>query len=158
MSSTLGLLAYTNPLPKLILQHPITGKDFHARQDDRGRLVIGGKFDDDASKESNIKEAAEKLVQDMDARLNYNGAMTLESYTLGRRPLPIDGRPKIGRLKNHLEEKIKGIYVAVMHSGITNAPLAGKLGIEEVITGKRHSLIKDFFPQTLVENESKSNV
>ena len=158
MSSTLGLLAYTNPLPKLILQYPITGKDFHARQDDQGCLVIGGKFDDDASKESNIKVAAKKLVQDMDARLNYNGAMTLESYTLGRRPLTIDGRPKIGRLKNNLEEKIKGIYVAVMHSGITNAPLAGKLGIEEVITGKRHSLIKDFFPQTLVENESKSNV
>ena len=158
MSSTLGLLAYTNPLPKLILQYPITGKDFHARQDNQGRLVIGGKFDDDASKESNIKEAAEKLVQDMDARLNYNGFMTLEHYTLGRRPLPIDGRPKIGRLKNHLDKKIKGIYVAVMHSGITNAPLAGKFGIEEIITGKRHSLINNFFPQTLVDNESKSNV
>jgi len=158
MSSTLGLLAYTNPLPKLILQHPITGKDFHARQDDQGRLVIGGKFDEDASKESNIKEVAEKLVQDMNARLNYNGAMTLESYTLGRRPLPIDGRPKIGRLKNQLDEKIKGVYVAVMHSGITNAPLAGKLGIEEIITEKRHSLITDFFPQTSSYNESKSNV
>ncbi|MDA9659321.1 FAD-binding oxidoreductase [Alphaproteobacteria bacterium] len=158
MSSTLGLLAYTNPLPKLILQYPITGKDFHARQDNQGRLVIGGKFDDDASKESNIKVAAKKLVQDMDARLNYNGFMTLEHYTLGRRPLPIDGRPKIGRLKNHLDQKIKGIYLAVMHSGITNAPLAGKLGIEEVITGKRHSLITDFFPQTLTDNESKSNV
>ena len=158
MSSTLGLLAYTNPLPKLILQYPITGKDFHARQDNQGRLVIGGKFDDDASKESNIKVAAKKLVQDMDARLNYNGFMTLERYTLGRRPLPIDGRPKIGRLKNHLDQKIKGIYLAVMHSGITNAPLAGKLGIEEVISGKRHSLITDFFPQTLTDNESKSNV
>jgi glycine/D-amino acid oxidase-like deaminating enzyme len=94
----------------------------------------------------------------MDARLNYNGAMTLESYTLGRRPLPIDGRPKIGRLKNQLDEKIKGVYVAVMHSGITNAPLAGKLGIEEVITGKRDTLITDFFPQTSSYNESKSNV
>ena len=45
-----------------------------------------------------------------------------------------------------------------MHSGITNAPLAGKFGIEEVITGKRHSLITDFFPQTSSYNESKSNV
>ena len=41
-------------------------------------------------------------------------------------------------------KKNNGIYLAVMHSGITNAPLAGKLGIDEVITGKRNNLIHDF--------------
>ena len=157
MHSSLGLLAYTNPLPKL-LNYPITGVDFHVRQDNKGRLVIGGKFDDDASKEINVNKAAEKLVQDMSSRLNYNGTVTLDHYTLGSRPLPIDGRPKIGRLKNHNGNKIEGIYVAVMHSGITNAPLAGKLGIEEVTTGKRNTLIADFLPQLDTDNESVSNV
>jgi len=57
--------------------------------------------------------------------------------------------PKIGRLKNEQDESIKGVYIAVMHSGITNAPLAGKLGIEEIMTGKKHSLISDFSPQNL---------
>ena len=45
-----------------------------------------------------------------------------------------------------------------MHSGITNAPLAGKLGIDEVLTGKRNNLIRDFFPQETVTQEEYPNV
>ena len=146
MESSMGLLAYTKPLP-LLLKYPITGKDFHARQDNQGRLIIGGKFDDDASKEKDFKIAAHKLVQDMASRLNYNNTMTLDYFTIGSRPLPMDGRPKIGRLKNKMGEEIKGVYLAVMHSGITNAPLAGKLGIAEIIQGERHPLLSSFIPQ-----------
>ena len=153
MKSSMGLLAYTKPLP-LLLKHPITGKDFHARQDDQGRLIIGGIFDHDASKEKNMKIAAEKLVQDMASRLNYNGSMTLDYFTIGSRPLPLDGKPKIGRLKNQLSKDIKGIYLAVMHSGITNAPLAGKLGIAEIMNGKRHRLLSDFMPQQVTASET----
>ena len=158
MNSSLGLLAFTNQLPKSLLKYPITGKDFHARQDDKGRLVIGGKFDDDASNKNNFKQVAEKLVKDMRSRLNYDGEIKLDHYTLGYRPLPIDGRPKIGRLKNKKGKKIDGVYVAVMHSGITNAPLAGKLGIEEIVTGKRHSLLADFHPQILNKEKKDKNV
>ena len=148
-----GLLVYIKPLPSL-LKYPITGFDFHARQDEKGRLIIGGKFDNDSSQDKNIKDTAEKLIQDMAARLNYNGEMILDHFTLGKRPLPIDRRPKIGRLKNQQGQKLNGVYLAVMHSGITNAPLAGKLGIEEVITGKRNYLIQDFSPQKEVKEES----
>ena len=88
-------------------------------------LILGGKFDDDLRQEKNIKDTAEKLIQDMATRLNYNGNMILDHFTLGKRPLPVDGRPKIGRLINQKGEKLNGIYLAVMHSGITNAPLAG---------------------------------
>ena len=158
MNSSLGLLAYTNPLSDLYLKHPITGIDFHVRQDNKGRLVIGGKFNGDSSKEENIKEVAEKLVKDMALRLKYDGVITLDHYTLGARPLPIDGRPKIGRIKNDLGDEMKGIYIAVMHSGITNAPLAGKLGIEEIITGKKNSLISDFLPQRFDKIMDDKNV
>ncbi|MDB2360119.1 FAD-binding oxidoreductase [Alphaproteobacteria bacterium] len=153
MKSSMGLLAYSKPLP-LLLKHPITGKEFHARQDDQGRLIIGGKFDDDASKEKDMQIAAEKLIQDMASRLNYNGIMTLDYFTIGSRPLPVDGRPKIGRLKNQLSKDIKGIYLAVMHSGITNAPLAGKLGIAEIMNGERHRLLSDFMPQQVTASET----
>ncbi len=152
MKSSSGLLVYTKPLPPL-LKYPITGFDFHARQDDKGRLIIGGKFDEDSSQEENINDTAEKLIQDMATRLNYNGNMILDYFTLGKRPLPIDGRPKIGRLINQKGENLKGIYLAVMHSGITNAPLAGKLGIDEVLTGKRNNLIRDFSPQKTLTEE-----
>ena len=153
MKSSLGLLAYTKPLP-LLLKHPITGKDFHVRQDDQGRLVIGGKFDEDLSKERNTKQAAENLVQEVSAKLNYNDKITLDYFTLGLRPLPIDGRPKIGRLINNSGKEIKGVYLAVMHSGVTNAPLAGKLGMQEIISGVRHPLISNFITQKTIDNDS----
>ena len=89
--------------------------------------------------------------------MNLN-KMILDYFTLGSRPLPIDGRPKIGRLVNRKGQKIKGIYLAVMHSGITNAPLAGKLGIDEIITDKRNNLIQDFTPQTLNKLENFQDV
>ena len=153
MKSSLGLLAYTKPLP-LLLRHPMTGKDFHVRQDDQGRLVIGGKFDEDFSKERNIKKAAENLVQEVSAKLSYNDNITLDYFTLGIRPLPIDGRPKIGRLMNNSGKEIKGVYLAVMHSGVTNAPLAGKLGMQEIISGVRHPLISNFITQKTIDNDS----
>ena len=157
MHSSLGLLVYTKPLPKL-LKYPITGFDFHARQDDKGRLIIGGKFDDDSSQDENIKDTAKKLIQDMATRLNYNGNMILDHFTIGKRPLTVDGRPKIGRLINQKGEKLNGLYLAVMHSGITNAPLAGKFGIDEVLTGERNSLIRDFSPQKTFTQEEFQNV
>ena len=153
MKSSLGLLAYTKPLP-LLLKHSITGKDFHVRQDDQGRLVIGGKFDEDISKERNTKQAAENLVQEVSAKFNYNDKITLDYFTLGLRPLPIDGRPKIGRLMNNSGKEIKGVYLAVMHSGVTNAPLAGKLGMQEIISGVRHPLISNFITQKTIDNNS----
>ena len=62
------------------------------------------------------------------------------------------------RLTNQKGEKLNGIYLAVMHSGITNAPLAGKLGIDEVLTGKRNNLIRDFSPQKIVTYKEFQNV
>ena len=93
------------------------------------------------------------LVNEMVHRINFDGEVTLDHYTIGKRPLPLDGRPKIGRLKNSVGEIIKGVYIAVMHSGVTNAPIAGKLGIEEIISGKQNKMLTTFSPQIIRENK-----
>ena len=148
MRSSLGLLAYTQPLPPLI-DHPVAGMDFHMRQDQDGRLVIGGAFTATADDDQDPAGSAEKLVAKMAARLTYEGAIRLDYFTLGRRPLPMDGRPKIGRVRGSDGNMIDGVYIAVMHSGVTNAPLAGRLGALEVMTGQRDPLLLAFDPQHL---------
>ena len=90
----------------------------------------------------------------MVSRINFDGEVILDHYTIGERPLPIDGRPKIGRLKNSVDEIIKGVYIAVMHSGVTNAPIAGKLGIEEIISGKQDKMLTSFSPHINKENRN----
>ena len=158
MRSSLGLLAYTQVLPPL-LDHPVAGVDFHARQDQDGRLVIGGAFTATADDDPDPQTSAENLVAAMAARLVDHGlddqglvdqgAIRLDHFTLGRRPLPMDGRPKIGRVRARDGAAIDGLYMAVMHSGVTNAPLAGRLGAHEVITGQRDPLLLAFAPQPI---------
>ena len=147
MKSSLGLLAHTEKLPPL-LDHPVAGVDFHARQDKDGRLVIGGAFTATADDDPDPAASAQKLVEAMAARLDYAGEIRLEYYTLGKRPLPMDGRPKIGRLTARDGTRLNGLYMAVMHSGVTNAPLAGRLGIDDVLTGRRDDLLSPYAPDS----------
>ena len=156
MKSSLGLLAHTEKLPPL-LDHPVAGVDFHARQDKDGRLVIGGAFTATADDDPDPAASAEKLVNAMAARLDYEGEIQLDFYTLGKRPLPMDGRPKIGRVISRDGVQLDGLYMAVMHSGMTNAPLAGRLGIDEVLTGQRDALLSPYAPQSHNANAKPTN-
>ena len=39
-----------------------------------------------------------------------------------------------------------------MHSGVTNAPMAGKLGIEEIISGNQDKMLNTFSPSIIRKN------
>lgn len=54
----------------------------------------------------------------------------LRGMEIGIRPIPKDGAPIVGRLSN-----TPGVYLAVMHSGVTLAPLVAHLAAEEICTG-----------------------
>ncbi len=45
-----------------------------------------------------------------------------------------------------------------MHSGVTNAPMAGKLGIEEIISEKQDMMLNTFSPQMIRNNQENSDV
>ena len=91
-----------------------------------GRIVVGWDFDgstvpDDPDHEAKrLIGAARKLLVDND--------LCLEHFTLGVRPIPADGLPVIGPAPD-----LPGLYLAVMHSGITLAPLVGRLSAEEIV-------------------------
>ena len=57
---------------------------------------------------------------------------TLEKVTLGYRPLPADKLPIVGTGAARAD-----VYLAVMHSGVTMAPLMGRLAAIEILDGVR---------------------
>ena len=63
----------------------------------------------------------------------------VESVGVGWRPLPLDGLPVIGRPENN-----PGIYLAAMHSGVTLAPIVGRLAAMEILDGVSVDLLSDF--------------
>ena len=66
----------------------------------------------------------------------------LERLTLGFRPMPTDEFPVMGALAG-----LNGIHVAITHSGVTLAPIIGRLTAEEVLHGTRASVFAPYRPE-----------
>ena len=102
-----------------------------------GRIVVGWDFggsevpvDPHHEAEKLIGVARELLVDD---------DLCLEHFTLGVRPIPADGLPIIGPVSD-----LPGLYLAVMHSGITLAPLVGRLSAEEIVGGHALDVLEPY--------------
>jgi len=70
----------------------------------------------------------------------------IENVYIGWRPLPIDGHPVIGASPNRPD-----IYIAIMHSGVTLAPIVGQLAAHESIAGTTVERLDDYRPGRLFE-------
>jgi len=58
--------------------------------------------------------------------------LELESIKVGIRPMPEDGYPIVG-----FHDRIEGLYLAVMHSAITLAPVISRLAANEIVDNVR---------------------
>ena len=58
-----------------------------------------------------------------------------------KRQVPIDGFPVVGEIEGY-----KGAFIAVMHSGVTLAPLVGELLASEMLQATKSSLLNSFRP------------
>jgi glycine/D-amino acid oxidase-like deaminating enzyme len=134
-----GLLAHSRPLPQ-ILNGLVLAPGVHMRQTREGRLVAGANFGGDDPGPGPDAIAAAVLRQ---AKSMLKGAesLALDFHTLGYRPTPAGGFPSIGRVNG-----LPGIYVAVMHSGVTLAPVIGLFVAEELLSGRRDKLLAPYGP------------
>jgi glycine/D-amino acid oxidase-like deaminating enzyme len=74
--------------------------------------------------------------------LQGNPKLELESYGVGRKPIPGDGDPVFGEL-----QAVPGYFVAFSHSGATLGLIAGELLGYEIATGARHPMLATFRPE-----------
>ena len=65
----------------------------------------------------------------------------INQVSIGWRPLSKDGIPIIGRLKN-----MQGVYISMMHSGISLAAIVSKFITEEILENKSIPLLDNFRP------------
>lgn len=141
-----GAILRTAPVP-LRLSHILCSPDREIRQDDQGRLMAptvashqgdaGTGMPDPAQMERETLEALTRLLSLPDLRA--------ESLTLAQRPVPGDGLPVAGRVPG-----TDGLWLAVMHSGITLAPLVGQLLAAEMTGGEEAMLLAPFRPDRLL--------
>ncbi len=138
MNNEPGVLIETSELP-FRLQHTIWSPDVHFKQLPDGRAIAGNLFSgalgDDA-----VEDVAHRMLARMKQRLpNAAAGLKIEKIRHGVRPMPLDGYPAVGRLNND-------VYVAVMHSGVTLAPLVGELVAREIADGAEAAMLAPFRP------------
>ena len=82
-----------------------------------------------------LLQGAEQVVPHL-RRLEWDQEVRVESAL---RPIPQDGLPAVGLVQ-------PGLYTVVSHSGVTLAPILGALVAEELLTGRKVSLLESFRP------------
>ncbi|MDH4126433.1 MAG: FAD-binding oxidoreductase [Gammaproteobacteria bacterium] len=159
--STPGVIAITAPAPRL-LQHVIAAPGIHMHQRDDGRIVLGEQDGapqdeahalrlqerpDDFPDPAIAAQHAARMLAGAENILPAIAGVKIEHVYIGWRPLPIDGHPVIGASAERPD-----IYVAVMHSGVTLAPIVGRLAAQELTTGVAADRLSDYRPDRVFED------
>ncbi|KAA1182210.1 FAD-binding oxidoreductase [Rhizobium tropici] len=123
-----GLIVHSRPAQKL-LNGLVMAPELHLRQTAEGRIIAGGDFGG-TDPGDNPQAAARELFAKVRATLKGGEALELDFHTIGYRPTPKDGLPILGGV-----DRVAGLYLAVLHSGVTLAPLVGLLAAEAIVDG-----------------------
>lgn len=134
-----GLLVHSKPHPRL-LNGLVLAEAAHLRQTADGRVVAGADFTG-TDPGDDPEATARDLFERAKAMLKGAGRLEFDRFTIGLRPTPFDGFPIVGR-----PQDLQGLYLSVMHSGMTLAPAVGVFAAQELLTGRRDPLIEPYKP------------
>jgi glycine/D-amino acid oxidase-like deaminating enzyme len=153
--STPGIIAITAPMPR-ILNRIVVAPGIHMHQRDDRRVVMGEQAGSPQTEahalrlETRPTAFPESTIADDHAARMLNVARhfapqladaTVESIRIGWRPLPLDGHPVIGASPSRPD-----VYIAIMHSGVTLAPIVGQLAAAELMGDERIKRLDMFRP------------
>ncbi len=153
--STPGIIVTTAPMPPL-LHRIVAAPGAHMHQRDDGRIVIGeqagapqneahaerlkGRPNRYPDNELAMQHAARMLAAA--ARFAPGiAAATVDDVRIGWRPLPLDGHPVLGASPARRE-----VYFAIMHSGVSLAPIVGQLATQELVSGIAIDRLDEYRP------------
>ncbi|WP_442577620.1 NAD(P)/FAD-dependent oxidoreductase [Mesorhizobium sp. ASY16-5R] len=140
MITSPGLIMHSTVASQRLLNGMVFAPQCNVRQTREGRLIAGSDFAG-----ADPKGEEDRMARELLARIKalVRGAEDLDVgfVTVGHRPTPADGFPAIGRPPG-----VEGLYVTVMHSGVTLAPIVGELAAREIVEGLRDPDLAPYDP------------
>ena len=144
-----GVVVRTAPMAPVLrtvaaLYAPPTGKQglpVHVRQSPDGIVMMGEGSQESLARDDSPEHAAEILARAA-GYLPELASATPVPVPVGYRPMPVDGLPVLGFTRT-----VPNLYVALMHSGITLAPLVGELAAMEILDGARVDILEHYRPE-----------
>jgi glycine/D-amino acid oxidase-like deaminating enzyme len=115
--------------------------EIHLRQGTDGALMIGEGTQESLSRNDSQAHANALLARATHYLPALAGAQAIP-VPVGYRPMPLDGLPVLG-----FAAALPNLYIALMHSGVTLAPLVGELASLEIVDGARVEVLKSYRPE-----------
>ena len=135
-----GLIMHSTVASKRLLNGMVFAPQCNVRQTRQGRLIAGSDFAG-ADPKGEEERMARELLARIKALVQGTESLDVDFITVGHRPTPADGFPAIGR-----PDGVEGLTVAVMHSGVTLAPIVGELVAREIAEGFRDTDLAPYDP------------
>jgi glycine/D-amino acid oxidase-like deaminating enzyme len=138
LCAPLGFALPVAPSPALLLRFAaprglvrtlVDSPEVEVREAADGRLLVAAGHRGEAGRDD-LRRRAHEVLERLTATFGCRGRVEPAAVRLGLRPMPADGLPIVGPLPG-----IEGVHVAVMHAGVTLAPVVGRLVAAEVVTG-----------------------
>ena len=147
-----GVVIRTDPQPPIlhnvsVLHLPPIDKDrheIHLRQSADGTLAIGQGSQESVDRDDSQEHADVLLSRAIHYLPALAGARAIPT-PVGYRPMPIDELPVLGFC-----DAAPNLYIALMHSGVTLAPLVGELGTIEIVDGARVEMLAPYRPERFI--------
>ena len=151
--SSPGMLVETRPLPaltdKVVYLPGGPGPPVHLRQRADGSVLAGERSQETVASDPGMQHARALLAQA--ARFfPVLAGVPVERWWLAWRAMPADRLPIVGPLP-----WLDSLYLAVSHSGVTLAPVLGRLIAGEVAEGTADGLLAPFRPGRFAERTTR---
>ena len=150
LAASVGINVPVQHSPALLIRYrteaPLIGRiiicpEFEIRQASDNVLLAATDFVD-ADGENGPDAIARRLQATLRSRLRGADNLQLESVEIGLRPIPADGLPVVGHVP-----QVNGLYLSVMHSGVTLAPAIGRFAAAELLDDAAIGLLDICRPQ-----------
>ena len=151
--TTPGIIAITEPLEPM-LEHIVVAPGIHMHQRSDGRIVLG---EQDGAPDTHVarlrgrpndfpdpsfaEQHAGRMLDVAQRFLPGIDRAPIESVFIGWRPLPLDGHPVLGAAPERPD-----VYLAIMHSGVSLAPIAGQFAAREIASGEELPRLDPYRP------------
>jgi len=143
-----SFLAQTQPLPIPLNCNLIT-PELNVRPEGGGRLMLQAldldHHADPARQASPDGLIGKEMLRRLHRLLKDTEGARIERIETGQRSRPADGLPALGYISASAR-----VYLMVSHSGMTLAPLLGRLVAEEMLSGTGSPLLSAFAPHRLL--------
>ena len=158
--STPGVIVVTKPI-EAVLNRIVVAPGVHIHQRLDGRIVLGEQDGAPQTEAHAARLAARPNRFPTDDLANQHAARILatageccaaisqaevEDVYIGWRPLPLDGHPVMG-----FSPTRNSAYLAIAHSGVSLAPILGRLAAQEILEGIKLDMLGAYRPDRSFE-------